>query len=1314
MFLVQRNGWKRAALALVLFWSAAALLAASASTPKVPPDALLADEPLFSTTSRVKPNMVFDLSVEFPTTGAAYRGNFDITKSYIGYWDPMGCYDYAVADGHFKRASNATLSGAAIVCANKWSGNMLNWAASSAIDMLRYAMTGGDRVTDTPTKTVLQRAVLQDNFYNASYNFPARLLSGDLDKLTPLAGSAGASGSIHIASCRDRLFIGSTSAGSCSNPGTDQAYGPGGPGPYYARVEVCSALEGQLRSDLCEKQPSGHYKPVGTIQTYAEKMRFAAFGYLMDNTNARYGGVLRAPMKFAGPTAENVRFEKIANEAAEWDATTGVFVANPLASTDGSSGVVNYLNRFGRTGPVPGTYKTYDTIGELYYESLRYLQGQAPSPQATAGMSDAMRDGFPVYNGTAKWGGGEKSNWDPITASCQRNHVVAIGDLNTHHEHSLPGLSNDGLDGWHSGFRAADLFRVEPDTAFWSSIVGAFENAETLGYTVPSGKAGLTTRGNDAGPRAFAYNNGTQITSTNIAGLNTGSDRGSLSWAGLAYWANTQKIRNDHPDVRVKTYTIDVDEGGDGTIRQGKRGSAYYLAAKYGGFDDKNKDGNPFVTAPAEGGAEVISNAEWQSGVDDDGLPKAANYFLASKPAEMIAAIRQIFAKAGAASGTIAGGALSSTRVVASGTSLYIPQMDSTRWSGSLLAYPLTYNSQAGAVTKADTPRWSAGSLLTTADKPEKRKIFTSLGTGAGAVFDWRALASDRAWADALNAEPFSQTNAKDDLGEKRVAYLRGDRSLEAGKADGIFRMRDSVMGDVVNSTPLLVGAPSTTVQGTGYDAFVTAHKGRPQAVYVGANDGMLHAFAADSGAELFAYVPGALRGRLGSYTSPDYGHQPYVDGSAAAGEVQLANGSWRTALVSGLGGGARGVFALDVTNPAAFDGNKVLWEFTGDDDADMGYVTQAPRLLKLRTVAAKGDKPAVYRWFAVVPSGFNNGNAKKAAALFLLSLDKVSTENWQRGVNYHKIVLPDPADMTTVNALGPVGDYAASDNSTRLLYAGDTQGNVWKFDFANGAPWSENDKTLAFGGKPLMVAQDASGQRQPITIAPEVGAGPNGGAIVLFGTGQFVEVSDLSTRRVQTLYGVYDNATTVPADQTRAQLQPRTVKGNDKGHFDITGDAFVHGAYDDKRSRRRGWYFDLPEATDNGERQVSRMVLSEGYLVFNTLIPNPNACGAGGGGHSCAVNAMTGLSSGSTCIPSTVGLLSSPLVIQEGDGAFTSTDSFGRRQETKKVAIINLGTGTGDGPGVTISRPIEGGKVSQVAGRLNWRQVLNYKDIKQ
>lgn len=1296
-----------------------------AAAPAVPPDAVLADEPLYATTSLVKPNMVLDLSVEYPTTGAAYRMAFDIRKTYIGYWDPMGCYDYSATDGFFKRAATATVSSGAIVCSNKWSGNVLNWAASSAIDMLRYAMTGGDRIVDTAGSTVLQRAVLQPGFYNNASNFPARTLTGNLGKLTPLVSSGVATdgGTVWIASCRDRFFVGPSSTGTCDQPGANQRFGPGkSAAPYYARVEVCSATEGPLRSDLCLKYPNGKYKPVGTIQTYSDKMRFAAFGYLMDNTNRRYGGVLRAPMKFAGPTAQNARFEKIANEAAEWDENTGVFAANPLSSAENRSGVVNYLNQFGRTGSTPGSYKSLDPVGEMYYESLRYLQGQPPTEQASAGITDAMKDGFPVYNKTAKWGLGTQGNWDPVVASCQRNHVVVIGDLNTHHDRSLPGLATDGLDGWGG---VHPVGASEPDTAFWSRVIGAFENNESLAYDDPAGGGKtLTTRGNAGGPQAYAYGNGNGalITSSNIATLNTGSDQGGFGWAGLAYWANTQGIRRDYPDVRVKTYTIDVDEGGDGTIRQGKRGSAFYLAAKYGGFDDKNNDGNPFVTGT--GAAESISNSEWQSGLDDDGKPKPANYFLASKPEEMIAAIRKIFANAGAASGSLAGGAVSSTRVTSNGASIYVPHLDSTRWSGSLLAYGLSYDAKAGVVNKDATPTWDAGALLTSGDPrktpaipapdPAKRKVFTMLGSGFGEAFTWDALKGDPALAGYLDSEPLSQVGAKDGLGDFRVAYLRGDRRKETSESGGIFRTRDSVMGDVVNSAPLLVGPPSPAVQGSGYDSFVAARKGRMPAVYVGANDGMLHAFAAASGTELFAYVPRALYPKLGAYTSPAYLHQPYVDGSPAAGEIQLADGTWKTALVSGMGGGARGVFALDVTDPAEFSKSHVMWEFTGADDADMGFVTQAPSIRKFRTVAAKSGQPAVYRWFAVVPSGFNNGNATKAAALFLLSLDKAPGEPWKRNSNYYKIVLPNPLDSTSVNALGPVGDYVSADDAVRWLYAGDTQGNVWKFDFySNDAPWSEAT-ALGLEGSPLMVAQDSLGNRQPITVAPEVGVGPAGGAIVLFGTGKFVEMDDLSSRRTQSLYAVYDNGKAgIPAYETRTQLEVRKVEPDGKGRFSISGGAFVYGNYDSKTSRRRGWYFDLPESTSNGERLVGDMTLSDGYLTFNTLIPNPNACGTGGGGHSCAVNAMTGMSAAGTCVASTIGLLSSPLVIQGGDSVFSSTDSFGRRIETKKVSIINVGTGTGTGAGVSTAEPIEGGEVSQIAGRLNWRQVINYKDAK-
>lgn len=1292
-----------------------------AASVQAPPDAVLPDLPLYAASLPVKPNMVLDLSVTSSTTGAAYRTPFDIKAAYVGYWDPMGCYDYSTADGYFKRTATASISNGAIACSDQWSGNLLNWAASSAVDMLRYALTGGDRVKDTPSATVLQRAVLPSDFYNSSH-FSQRSVEGHLDKLTPLVAKGGVEkdGTLHFSNCSNLLFVGPTSSGTCSNPGTDQSFGPDGSGPYLARVEVCSTSEGPVRSGLCVRYPNGEFKPAGTIQAFAEKMRFAAFGYLMEQGNARYGGALRAPMKFVGPTTESDKFEKLANAEAEWDADSGVFLANPLSSSEGTSGVVNYINQYGRTGSAIANYKDLDPAGEMYYESLRYLQGLEPTTAATRNITAAMGDGFPVYNGTSRWGAGAKSGWDPVVSSCQRNHVVVIGSPYTDHDGSLPGLMTDGLDGW-AGLRQVEA--ADPDTAFWSRIVGAFENNEALSYPGPSGSnATLMTRGNDAGPRAIAYTdhlaNRQTITSANIDTLDVGADQGSLGWAGLAYWANTQSIRGDYPGVRVKTYAVDMDESGSGTMGEKQRGSSFYLAAKYGGFDDKNNDGNPFVTSIGAGADESFSNAEWQSGVDNDAKPKPAKYFLADEPRKMVAAVRRIFASASAgassvSSGSPAGGALSNSRIASTGGTLYVPQADSTRWSGSVLAYKLRHEN--GAAGQDATPIWNAGDRLTgnlqanppiQARDPDTRRIFTMLSSGAGAEFTWNALKEDATLKGRLDTEPYSATGTKDNLGEARVDYLRGDRSKEAEGGNGQFRTRDSVMGDIANAAPLWV------------------ENAAAQAVYVGSNDGMLHAFAADSGDELFAYVPRALHARLGAYTSPDYGHQSYVDGNSVSGEIQSANGSAKTVLVSGMGGGARGVFALDISDPARFSEDRVMWEFTGADDSDMGHVTQAPRIMKFRTEAAAAGQAGVYRWFAVVPSGFNNGNPNKAAALFLLALDKQANTPWVIEKDYFKIVLPDPVDATVVNALGPVGDYTSADNTTLLLFAGDTQGNLWKFDFTKSAPWNESAKSgaLALSGAPLMVAKDDAGKRQPITIAPEVGAGPNGGAIVLFGTGKFVEIDDLTSRNTQTLYSVYDTGMAISDSETRTHLQQRQVKADIEhaGQFTISGDAFVYGNYNAKTPHRRGWYFDLPDAESQGERQVSQMVLSDGYLVFNTLIPDSNVCGLegnGGGGHSCAVNAMTGLSSGSTCIPSTVGVLGAPLLIQEGEGAFSSTDTFGRRIERKKVSVINLGSGEGSRPGSAIVSPIAGdagGVISQIAGRLNWREVLNFKDIRK
>ena len=1283
----------------------------------------LPSEPLSSLATRADPNLMLDLALEFSNTGAAYRDSFDWKKVYRGHWDPMACYGYAAADGYFRRiAPAAKLAGGEIACTNQWSGNLLNWAATSTLDVLRLGLTGGDRVVDEADRTVLQRAVLQEDFYRSSH-FPDKAVTGNLDRLTPLVADTRtgvrASATIHINHCLDRMFVGPSASGTCASPGTDAQYGPGAvAAPYFARAEVCTAAEATARADLCLRYPSGQFKPVGEIQRHSHRMRFAVFGYLLDNDLGRHGGVLRAPMKYTGPRKRDASLDSVDNPQAEWHATTGVFIDDPdAASAQGSrySGVVNYLNRFGRGG----AYKRFDPAGELYYESLRYLQGKASTPEAMAGVAatdDPRKDGLPVFNGTASWRDeSSRGSWDPVAASCRRNHILAIGDLETHDDRSLPGLPG-------RSFSAASF---EPDTAYWTSLVGAFENRESLLYTHPSGKAGLATPGNRGLP-AFNYKGGAQLASSTIAGAETGAERGSFGMAGLAYWANTQKIRTDLAGVRVQTFGIDLDAAGQGTIRQAQRGSALYLASKYGGFADSTDEGNPFRSWGGIGAADLASNAEWAEGLDDDGQPKPSNYFLAGDPQQLLAAIRKVFQAAAAPSGgSTADPALSSSRIGAAGSNLYVARFSGRRWSGTLLAYPLAYDAGAGTVRQADAPAWDAGALLTgnasalpavPARDPAERNIHTLSADGFGIPFKWDAL--DKAMQSQWHALPYAVPPVSDGLGAERLAYLRGDRRKESSVAGGMFRVRDSVMGDVANSNPLFVGAPNPNLRGIGYDQFLNVHRGRTPAVYVGANDGMLHGFSAATGKELFAYVPRSVSWKLPGYTSPSYSHQAYVDGSPVAAEARMANGDWKTVLVSGTGAGATGVLALDVSEPAAFAADKVLWEFTGADDGDMGHVLQAPRIMKFRLSAATRTQPAAHGWFAVVPSGFNSANPEQRAALFLLSLDKPPGAAWKRGLNYHKVVLPAPVDRTLVNALGAPGDFAAADGWARWLYAGDTQGNLWKFDFTGNAPWSETN-ALALAGLPLMIATTggADAKRQPITVAPEVGAGPNGGAIVLFGTGKFVSAEDTgrASHGVQTLYGVFDNGTAIPGSESRTRLQPRrSVATPGQPLPAIVGDPFVYGDATSGAASRRGWYFDFPGGPDSGERQVSRLALSDGYLFFNTLIPGAEACGAASGGRSCAVNAMTGLSQGGTCVPSSVGLLSSPLLVELGEGAYTATDSFGRRTGTKKLSVINASVPGGSGGlRMSVAQPVEGGRASQVAGRLNWRQIADFRSVK-
>jgi type IV pilus assembly protein PilY1 len=382
--------------------------------------------------------------------------------------------------------------------------------------------------------------------------------------------------------------------------------------------------------------------------------------------------------------------------------------------------------------------------------------------------------------------------------------------------------------------------------------------------------------------------------------------------------------------------------------------------------------------------------------------------------------------------------------------------------------------------------------------------------------------------------------------------------------------------------------------------------------IAVGANDGMLHIFHAQTGQELLAYVPNAVFSHLPKLTNPLYRHRYYVDGAPSVGDVQV-NGAWRTVLVSGLRAGGQGYFALDVTNPANFTdaqaANVVMWEFTDANDADLGLTFSQPSLVLM----ANGQ------WAAVFGNGYNNTLADAHvsttghAVLYIAFLHGGLDGVWTPGTDFIKIST-QVGEITTPNGLStPTPVDVDGDFKTDYIVAGDIRGNVWTFDVHDPNPGNWKAAYTDGSGKPtpLFTAKNASGVAQPIVSRPEVGQHPDrlDGFVVYVGTGKYLGSSDINDATGQTFYGVWDNLADPLASPARTSLLRQTVVGE----VTINGQqARITSDNEIDWTLQRGWYIDLPGA---GERQVSDSILRNGRIIFTTLIPNTAVCTFGGTG---------------------------------------------------------------------------------------------------
>ena len=1176
--------------ALVLCTALAAHGAATATTP-------LADQPVFTNTA-VPGNLALALSVEWPTVSRAAHpdNNFSSANTYRGYFDHDKCYRYVHVALAAETATNVGRFDPVGLATNRlcpgtgatgdWSGNFLNWATMIAIDPFRWALTGGLRKVDEVGSTVLERAR-----HSGQGLFPNRTVTGAalISNATPFTW---AELGVRTNGAGTTLIFTSTGVlGNATRTPYQQSLALDAGTVYQLQVRVKVCDPAFLESN-CKQYSANNWKPEGLIQAYSDRMRYSAFGYLNDSNPERDGGVLRARQKFVGPTIVVPGSPAVSNPAFEWDPSTGIFRENPDSADATSttadfgigitnSGVINYLNKFGQL--TTNNHKDFDPVSEMFYAVTRYFRnlGNVPAWTAMGNNSVAERtrflDGFPVI-----------TNWaDPIQYSCQRNFVLGIGDIYTHRDKNLPG-SPTGTN-------------EEPPKP--PEIAADPLNSVT--YT----------------NKAFA------LQSLGAPNVNSYSGRNnSAGMVGLAYHANTQDLRADLDDRQtLSTYWVDVLEAAFVPNNQ------FYLAAKYGGF--KVPNGFDPLTAAS------IDVSSWYTTTDMVGTQQRPdNYFTAGAPDQMINGLTRAFAdiaKNMQAFTTSFSTAL--PQVAATDVGSYASKYDSGSWTGEITANTTSFNATTGMPTQVAAWNFSAKLTAQTSGAGWNTNRVMMTWDGSDGV-PFRIANLSAAQTTALNTSYRAGDDSADYLN-----YLRGDPTHEqASAANGsakAYRTRTGPVGDIVGSKVRAVGrpeAPYSAAANPGYGQFKLDWKNRATMLYVGTNAGVLHGIngaltGANAGREVFAYVPGSTYlGGGGSAAitglqhrgNPDFIHRNLVDGPLVVVDVDFARTAqdsgaappanpppnWRSVLVGALGKGGKSYFAIDVTDPAAFNtetnaAGKVLWEFS---HPNLGFTYGEPAAVK--TVK--------WGWVLIFGSGHNNADGK----------------------GYFFIVNPRNGQLV-VPPIGPFGPGASAGNQTGLsqiqafvpdrtnftaesVYAGDLLGNLWRLDL-----------TPASGvyTAPVQLAElkDINGNPVPFTSRPLVVIQPKTNRrYVTIGSGRLLANSDLGSSQPQAFFAIIDG--TGNRFNQAANLPPGItfpIRNSGAGNrlrrlTDLTQTIALD------LQTEMGWWVDLGAlAAGPGWRVLSDPVSFLGTVAFSAMVPSGGVCSPSGSNRVYAIDLGTGMS---------------------------------------------------------------------------------------
>lgn len=612
------------------------------------------------------------------------------------------------------------------------------------------------------------------------------------------------------------------------------------------------------------------------------------------------------------------------------------------------------------------------------------------------------------------------------------------------------------------------------------------------------------------------------------------------------------------------------------------------------------------------------------------------------------------------------------------------PRIADPFWEGHLEAYRLTSDLEVvdrdgnpaidatGTFIEPKNPFWDTAFRLLDPAHPARRILTTKGGVRAPftpAGIDAADLNLQGGELTLYPNDPLAPFADLEALADAIVGYLHGRDAFDDDRDGVTNELRETVLGDIFHSNPVVVGPPPLALAAEeGYGpphqpgSFIDLHKQRDRVLYVGANDGMLHAIDAGTfrsgddpltlelendfydmgtGNEVFGYVPGMLLDEVKYIPRNLPRSHYYVDGSPSAADVWIPSSiadtdkqgaEWTTLLVTGLRQGGDGYLALDVTEPGATGGRhgpypKLQWELDGSAQP-LGETWSEPIItrVKLREQpgfldhcgAQDGDGDCREQWVVIVGGGFtvegdpnlatylspgDAGWSDDSKAVFIIAAD---TGQVLARLAY------DAADPVLANMTYSIPSTPAVldldfDGFADVIYVGDAGGQLWKWDISE--PGEDSDLDGLIDSWPAGIffrsfpeASDAGLHYRSIFF-PVSAAFLDGELILAFGTGERTELPYLGDPDADENNRFYVVKDPLPVGQGSIPSVPFSES-------DLTD---ITGLPSDPDPTDLGYYF----VAEDGEKFVSNHVIFAGFVITTSYLPDDglseNVCAAGG-----------------------------------------------------------------------------------------------------